>query len=67
MAGGGRVYVLDGDGEFAVAVVGAALFGVAIGENMSRYGVEGKTRPVSRSVARIGVLRSSCLAKPALA
>jgi len=38
MAAGGRVDVLDGEGEIAfVAVVGAALFGAAIGENTPRH------------------------------
>jgi hypothetical protein len=38
-AGGRRVDVLDSEGEFAfVVVVGAALFGAAIGENTPRYG-----------------------------
>ncbi len=52
LAGGRRVDVLDSEGEFAFgAVVGAALFGAAIGENTPRYGavlhVEGQDPAVS--------------------
>jgi hypothetical protein len=54
MTGGGRVDVLDGAGEFAfVAVVGAALFGAAIGETALRSGaslrVEGQDPAVSET------------------
>jgi hypothetical protein len=55
MAGGGRVDVLDCERECAfVAVVGAALFGAAIGENMPRYGAVVREEGQDPAVSEIG-------------
>ncbi len=55
MAGGGRVDVLDSEGEFAfVAAVGAALFGAAISENTPRYGAVLRVEGEDPAVSEIG-------------